>query len=293
MSPSGRTAEPALALAIEWLNRLPARRLTAAALGLIAVIGVLDWVTGTEVAIAVGYLLPMFVAAAGGGRRSSTALAGVAALVWTGIELAAHDHPWQSQLIPAWNLLARFAVVWLVGALVSHLAGRLAEERDLSRTDALTGLPNARAFREAAELEIAEMRLTGEPLTAAYVDVDGFKAMNDTNGHAAGDAVLAAVGLVMARALGPDDRVARLGGDEFAVLMPGTGRDEALHRLERLHDELLAGTAGWTPRVGFSVGAVTFTGPPRSAAELVEHADRVMYGVKRHHRNTVLAEVAA
>ncbi|MEV6300485.1 GGDEF domain-containing protein [Actinoplanes sp. NPDC051861] len=287
-----RPAEPLLAVAIEWLSRLPARQLTLAATTLLALIGLADWVTGRDVAIAVGYLLPVFVASAAGGRHS-TAVAAVSTLTWTGVEWLSRDEPYAYAMVPAWNLVARFAVLWLVGTLVGHLANRLAEERGLSRTDALTGLPNARAFREAAEDEIARMRQTAAPLTAAYVDVDGFKAMNDTNGHATGDEVLAAVGRVLCRATQGAARVARLGGDEFAVLLPGAGREQALERLRRLHDELLEGTAAWSPRVGFSIGAVTFTEPPRNASDLVGRADRVMYGAKRHQRNTIRAETAA
>ncbi|MEU4428696.1 GGDEF domain-containing protein [Actinoplanes sp. NPDC024001] len=280
--------EPLLAVAIERLSRLPANRLTATALTLLGLIAVADWVTGHNVSMAVGYLLPVFVAAAAGGR-SSTAVAALSALSWTVIEYGTQLAPYSNQLIPAWNLMSRFAVLWPVGALVSHLAARLAEEHGLSRTDPLTGLPNARAFQEAADAEIRRMRHTGAPLTAAYVDLDGFKAINDTNGHATGDAVLAAVGRVLGRMLGPDVPVARLGGDEFAVLLPGSDTEESLATLHRLHDHLLDGTAAWTPRVGFSIGAVTFTEPPRSVAELLERADRMMYDAKRHHRNTVRA----
>ncbi|MBG0562091.1 GGDEF domain-containing protein [Actinoplanes aureus] len=285
------SAGPLLAAAIEWLHRMPAARLTATALALLSLIAVADWATGRTVSMAVGYLLPVFLAAAAGGR-SSTTVAAISALTWSGVEYGTQLDPYPNELIPVWNLVSRFAVLWPVGALVSHQALRLAEEQDLSRTDLLTGLPNARAFREAAEEEIERMRQTGRPLTAAYVDVDGFKAVNDTHGHATGDAVLAAVGRVLRRSLGSDARVARLGGDEFAVLLPGSTREDSLEVLRELHDRLLDGTAAWQPRVGFSVGAVTFTEPPRSAADLVEHADRVMYDAKRHHRNTVRAETA-
>src|SRR5690242_7907052 len=106
------------------------------------------------------------------------------------------------------------------------------------------------------------MQRSGEPLTAVYLDVDGFKAVNDTHGHAAGDAILAAVGRVMENVLHPADRIARLGGDEFALLMPGTDLPEAMDRLRQLHTALLDATATESPRVGFSVGAVSFADPP-------------------------------
>ncbi|WP_436530236.1 GGDEF domain-containing protein [Actinoplanes sp. HUAS TT8] len=293
MPDQGRGASPggaSLASIVERLARLPGRWLTTSALLLIAVIGVVDYVTGKDVSIAVGYLLPVFVAATAG-RRASTTFAALAAAAWTLIEVIPHG-PYVHAFIPVWNLIARFIVLWVIGALVSHLSARLAEERDLSRTDPLTGLPNGRAFREATNEEIERMWHSGEPLTAAYLDVDGFKAVNDAHGHAAGDAILAAVGRVMSETLHPADRVARLGGDEFAVLLPGTGLDDAMDRLRRLHAALLSATATDSPRVGFSVGAVAFLDPPASGERLVALADRIMYAAKRNGRNTLLGEQA-
>jgi diguanylate cyclase (GGDEF)-like protein len=156
----------------------------------------------------------------------------------------------------------------------------------------LTGLRNGRAFREATEVEIARMRRAGGTLTAAYVDIDDFEAIDDSYGHAGGDEVLILVGNVMAAALRRTDVVARIGGDEFAVLLPETGLAEALDRLHRLHDQLRAATAASMAAVGFSVGAVTVTDPPRSADHLLGLADRVMYRVKRQGKNTIWGELA-
>ena len=195
-------------------------------------------------------------------------------------------------MVPAWNVVARFLVLWLIATLVSTLAAKLAEERCLSRTDALTGLPNARAFHEATDAEIARMGRTGSMLTAAYVDVDDFKSINDTHGHAGGDDVLALVGQVMASALRRTDVVARFGGDEFAVLLPDTDLEDALGRLRKLHAGLLVATAAYLPAVRFSVGAVAFIGPPHSADHLLSLADRAMYHVKRQGKNPIWGEPA-
>ncbi|WP_127553362.1 GGDEF domain-containing protein [Actinoplanes sp. OR16] len=286
-----RITRSPLAAVIEWLGRLPAHRLTTASIALVGLMGVADYWTIRDVSVAVAYVLPVFLAGAAGGR-SSTRVAAISTMTWTGIEVLTRVGPPLPPGIVAWNLLARFAVLWIVGSLASHLAERLAEATDLSRTDPLTSLPNARAFRETADDEIARMRQTRAPLTAAYLDVDGFKAMNDTNGHAAGDEVLKTVARVLESSIGAHGSVARLGGDEFAVLLPGTTLDEALGRLGWLHHELLDATGTWSPRVGFSIGAVAFDDPPRDTAELVERADRVMYAVKHHSRNTVRGEHA-
>jgi diguanylate cyclase (GGDEF)-like protein len=285
---AGRWSLPGV---IECLSRLPASCLLLVAGCLVGVIGVGDYLTGPDVSFAVAYLVPVFLGAAAG-RRTSTAIAAAAAVTWSGVELVFRDHPYTNVVVPAWNVVARFLVLWLVATLVSALAAKLAEERYLSRTDLLTGLRNGRAFREAADVEIARMRRTGNTLTAAYVDIDDFKTINDSYGHAGGDEALVLVGQVMATALRRTDVGARIGGDEFAVLLPDTGLENALDRLGVLHDQLRTATAAGMPAAGFSVGAVTFTDPPRTADHLLSAADRVMYQVKRHGKNTVRVEPA-
>ena len=277
---------------IERLGRLPARRVFVAALALIGLVGFIDWATGPDVACNVGYIIPVFLAAAGG-RRTSLAVAVAGALTWSVIEITTHTKPYSTELIPAWNMFARFAVLGLVATLVSTLSAKLADERGLSRTDALTDLPNSRAFHEAATAEINRMRRTGAVLTAAYLDIDDFKLVNDTHGHPGGDEVLILAGRAMRSALRPTDTVARLGGDEFALLLPGATLDDALRRLRTVHDELIEATAAYAPTVGFSIGAVTFTEAPASGEELLAHADRMMYRVKQQGKNTIRAEPAS
>jgi diguanylate cyclase (GGDEF)-like protein len=279
----------ALNRAIDWLRRLGTKRLVAASLVLLALIALIDGSTKPDVAFCVGYVMPVFLAAAGG-RRSGVALALVADLVWSAVD--SMNRTYSAPIVPYWNACTRMAVLALIALLVSSLTGKLTRETGLSRTDSLTGLPNARAFHEAAAAEIQRMRRTGEVLTAAYVDVDNFKAVNDALGHAAGDELLMLAARTMSDALRGTDVVARLGGDEFALLLPGAGLPDATARLQAVHNALNAATAATEPAVGFSIGAVTFTEPPHSGGHLLARADRVMYGVKQHGKNTVWAEAA-
>jgi diguanylate cyclase (GGDEF)-like protein len=277
--------------AIRWLSARSARGLLLTAVALIAVIGWADHVTGADVSCSVGYLIPVFLAATGG-RRASLTVATMSAVTWSAIEFSSRTGPYSAAYVPYWNFFARFAVLGMVAVLVSLLTTRLAVERDLSRTDPLTGLPNARAFQEATAAEIERMRRCGGMLTAAYVDVDDFKAVNDTHGHATGDDLLVLAARAMTAALRDGDVVARLGGDEFALLLPGADLAEATARLREMHAALVAATAGGTPPVGFSIGAVTWTEAPHSGQQLVARADRVMYAVKQHGKNTVWTEAA-
>ena len=150
-------------------------------------------------------------------------------------------------------------------------------------------LANARAFREAADAELSRMRLTHRPLTIAYVDIDDFKAVNDTHGHTAGDDVLTGVATTMMKVLPGPDRIARIGGDEFAVLLPDTDLPGALVILQQLHTALQTTAAGQTT-VRVSIGAAAFTEAPSTVQQLVHAADVVMYKVKQHGKNMVWGE---
>ena len=118
------------------------------------------------------------------------------------------------------RLLFYVVVVVLVGQARSLVRAH-AEE---ARVDALTGAANTRAFREAAEHEIERSRRYPHPLSVLYLDVDDFKAVNDSFGHGTGDRLLRSIGRVMAHSVRAADPAARLGGDEFVVLMPETDR---------------------------------------------------------------------
>jgi len=155
----------------------------------------------------------------------------------------------------------------------------LAQVEALARTDALTGLPNRRAWDEHVEAERERARQNGHPLTLAMVDLDHFKRFNDAHGHVAGDELLAEVADVWRRALRAGDVLARYGGEEFAVLLPGCSTDEAVVLLERLRAA--------TPRgETCSVGMATCE-PGDSAATLGARADAALYEAKRAGRDRV------
>ncbi|MGX6604782.1 diguanylate cyclase domain-containing protein [Micromonosporaceae bacterium Da 78-11] len=148
--------------------------------------------------------------------------------------------------------------------------------------DSLTELPNRAAFHAAANLELAAAgprRLTGVLL----LDLDGFKQVNDTLGHAAGDELLIGVARRCAAALRPADTVARLGGDEFVVLLPDLGAAELAERVaERLLDHLgepLA-VAGEQLRVRASIGIRVVTGGGHHLEEVLQDADTALYQAK-------------
>jgi diguanylate cyclase (GGDEF)-like protein len=161
------------------------------------------------------------------------------------------------------------------------------QERELARTDYLTGAVNGRSFAELAEAEINRARRNEHPFSVAFMDVDDFKLVNDREGHSAGDRLLQLVSDTIRHNVRNVDTVARLGGDEFAVLMPETGDDAAQVVIRRVRRELLdvVKRRGWP--VTFSVGVVTWDIPPTSVDDVLRAADDLMYTAKRLGKNTV------
>jgi diguanylate cyclase (GGDEF)-like protein len=150
----------------------------------------------------------------------------------------------------------------------------------LAAVDPLTGLRNRRSFETSASKILDVCRRRGVAATLLYLDLDGFKEVNDTQGHDAGDAVLVSVAQVLCTTFRASDVIARLGGDEFAVLLPGSGRAEAEEAVGRLQ-------AGFsTASLVVSIGAATMdpAGGDDDLAELQRRADEAMYQVKRAGR---------
>jgi diguanylate cyclase (GGDEF)-like protein len=160
---------------------------------------------------------------------------------------------------------------------------RLAEIEAIAERDPLTGLLNRRGFER--ELGRAAAYLGRYPANAklVYVDLDRFKPINDVHGHAAGDAVLAAVAATLTRHVRASDSVARLGGDEFAVLLWNLADADALAKARSLEvaiAELAVPWQGERLSVGASAG-ITALQAGEAAAEVVARADAAMYARKR------------
>jgi diguanylate cyclase (GGDEF)-like protein len=172
---------------------------------------------------------------------------------------------------------------------VSQLASLTGRLRELAMVDSLTGVLNRRAFLDQADGEWVRHRRHSHPLSCAMIDVDGFKKINDTFGHAAGDAVLQHIGALLRASLRATDLPARLGGDEFVALMPETTLEGAAATGERLLarvgirplsvlDQSLLTT--------LSIGVAGADGC-QSLEELMAKADRALYRAKKEGRARV------
>lgn len=169
--------------------------------------------------------------------------------------------------------------------------GLIAQLREQSNTDFLTGLPNRRAFFEAASRELAQAQRHRHPLSVMMLDLDHFKRINDTHGHGAGDEMLKAVAARARVSFRLGDVVARYGGEEFVVLMPHCPREEAIHNAERLRQTIaelvvpLATRDRMTTTV--SIGVAISTPHDLAPEALCQRADRALYHAKNRGRNRV------
>jgi diguanylate cyclase (GGDEF)-like protein len=155
--------------------------------------------------------------------------------------------------------------------------GLLTQLAELARTDGLTGLPNRRVWEEYLPLEIARAGRFPLPLTVGLIDIDDFKGLNDSLGHAAGDAFLKDVAVAWRAVMRETDLLARLGGDEFAVMLPNCDLDDAELLMERLLSSVPDGRS-------CSIGLARWDGR-ESGDELLARADRALYEAKSGGRN--------
>ena len=179
--------------------------------------------------------------------------------------------------------------VSVVERAVAHAATALTRAALLYRlqrnalTDRLTGVANRRAFDAALEQELAAAARDDTTLAVIVIDLDHFKGVNDTWGHAAGDEVLRAVGAALRNSVRAGDHAARYGGEEFAVVLPGAIRADAAATARRV---LAAVRAITEPRpMTASLGISCLAEHGRSATELLAAADRALYAAKAGGRD--------
>ncbi len=158
----------------------------------------------------------------------------------------------------------------------------------MALTDGLTNIPNRAAFQTALQAALGRRRQDGEHFTLLVLDLDGFKRVNDSFGHSAGDRVLVKAADVLRGAVRREDTVARLGGDEFAVLLAGADWEQATLAAERIRSTIEATmvSRGWA--VTASVGGMTFDAAPADEAAALVMTDKLLYLAKAAGKNRVV-----
>ncbi len=168
-----------------------------------------------------------------------------------------------------------------------ELAARLAAAEELADRDTLTPTSNRRAFLRELHRTMSEVERYKTPAAVLYIDLDGFKALNDNFGHAAGDAVLKHVGRVLVESVRESDVVGRLGGDEFGVILNRVSAEEARAKSAALNEKVNNSAilhAGQAHRIRASVGVhpIAVVEDPETA---IARADEAMYADKYARRS--------
>jgi diguanylate cyclase (GGDEF)-like protein len=180
--------------------------------------------------------------------------------------------------------------------LISLMMSRLVLDlRRLARRDPLTGLLNRRAIDEAIDDEVQRSRRLGSVFSVLMIDVDHFKALNDREGHAAGDRALQHLATLMSAQTREIDRLGRWGGEEFVMLLPGASYDAAMAMAERLRERTASLPLIWndTPcPLTISIGVAQWRGEADGIAQLLARADAALYRAKARGRNCCEMELA-
>jgi len=180
--------------------------------------------------------------------------------------------------------------------ILKDLAALVMDELELrlaATTDGLTGALSRRAFLGAAEHDLAQVRRHGGDLSCILLDLDHFKNINDTHGHAAGDRALQEVAMLLKSGVRKSDYVGRLGGEEFAVIMRGADAAVACDIGERLRQRIMDArlpTQAGEVRVTVSVGVATLMPQDAGIEDLLHRSDKALYMAKTAGRNRLVCD---
>jgi diguanylate cyclase (GGDEF)-like protein len=231
-------------------------------------------------------MFPIFLASWCIGSRAGIAISLICGAGWAisdFLSFGAFSHP----LVPFWNLIVILGVFLVVSITLSKLKQALRREKELARTDVLTGTANRKAFFETAGAELTRMNRYKRPFTIAYLDLDDFKLVNDQQGHEAGDNLLRCITGAIGSTVRSSDLVARVGGDEFAILLPETNEEQARSVMEKINASLHETLKKLGLTITYSTGVVTYVRPPATVDDMLKKADHMMYAAKREGKNGI------
>lgn len=253
----------------------------------VIIVAIIDHITGYELSFSIFYGIPVAIASWYSNKLMGIIFSILSAIIWASIDYTSgqvYNHEW----ILFWNMGVRLGFYMVISILLAELKIHLEFEKKLARTDALTGIMNAHAFREAVNNLLGIAVRYQQPYSIGYIDLDNFKQVNDISGHNTGDQVLKTVGTVLSKNIRTSDLAGRLGGDEFAVLLPLTDTIGTKEVFGNIKEQLLIKVKekGWP--IGFSAGIAIFINSQVNSEEAFKKADELMYRVKKSGKNDFL-----
>jgi diguanylate cyclase (GGDEF)-like protein len=261
--------------------------------GLILVtgVGVVDVWSGSELAFSLFYLIPIALVTWFAGKKLGLLITVVSAIAWY-VADALGGQSYSQPIVGYWNAAIRLSFFAVVTLLLPALK-QLEREKAMARTDYLTGAANRRFFLEVVQRELDRTERYKHPFAIAYIDLDGFKTVNDQWGHRVGDELLCVVVNQAKKYLRKPDLIARLGGDEFMLLL--TEADQAASQIivPRIRLALLDEMQRNSWPVTFSIGVLICHHAKLTTDELIKKADELMYSIKKNGKNAVAYELCS
>ncbi len=274
---------------VHILERLSKPNLVMLSVFVLGVVALADFMTGPDLAFSIFYLLPTILVSWYLGRTSGALASIVCIITWLTMDRISARIP-PSYFFSGWSALVRLGYFLIINHLLWLARQSWLRERQFASFDALTGLANARWFKEKAEIELERARRYGRPFNLAYIDADNFKQVNDRFGHEAGDNVLRRIGTILNAEVRKSDLAGRLGGDEFAILLTEIDAKRAHEVMTRILNALR--TEGeYSEIVSMSMGLVSFTQVTAAYDEIIRMADNLMYAAKREGKNRIVAAI--
>lgn len=275
-----------------FFEQKTANQITILSLILVILLGAIDYLTGFEISFSIFYMIPIAIGAWYAGNRTGYALCLCSAFSWLVVDMST-NHMYSHPVIPFWNAGVRLSFFSVIAYLLINLNSSMEREKAFASLDGLTGIMNARVFKETLKTIFSLATRYNHPTTLAYIDLDNFKKVNDLHGHNTGDELLKAVAKTLEKTVRETDFVCRLGGDEFAVLLPENDAKGASRTFENMRKQLLKLTENPQWPVGFSIGVAVFHSPPPKPDDAITCADQLMYRVKQGGKNALIIEEIA
>lgn len=246
---------------------------------IILVFGYIDFRTGYEYSFAIFYLLPVAIAAWYDNTKMTMLTVFMSIGIWFVADISA-GHLYSNFIIPFWNGLVRVIFFCIVAFLLIKVRKNWNDLKKMAMNDPLTALDNTRAL----DIEYRILRKLSFrkkiSFAVAVIDLDGFKAVNDTHGHIRGDDILVTFASILKKANRSSDVAARLGGDEFAVILLDINEYGAYHYDSRLRELFDLSALKQNYQVDFSMGLAIFDDFPSSLEDALHIADQLMYQSK-------------
>lgn len=249
-------------------------------------LGCIDFMISSEISFSVFYLIPVTLAVFLSGRRLAFVFSVICALVWIAADISS-GLKYSSWYVPVWNTLVRLIYFVFHSMLLSQLLLTIQTVEKTALYDALTKAANWRLFEQYTQQILLQAHRKPITITMAYIDLDHFKQVNDSFGHAVGDQVLMVIASAIQAEIRAQDLLARLGGDEFALVLLDAQFDDASNVLQRIRSAVDRHMYmnGWP--ITLSIGAMVFVRPAQTIEPMLKLVDDLMYDVKNNGKNNI------